>query len=517
MKQHFCFDTVIRGVLCQAEDDWIIEFQDLSVARFTFVIVCNGLVSAKPNMLHIPGQASFVEKGGTILHSSERRSDDLFRNKRVLVIGNGKSAVDAAAAAADVGSGAAIQVARRQMWYVPRYLLGFIQYKWAFHTRLGSALLPRYFETTALWLVVLHTLMASVKWILWRIVEVLLLLQYRLPYHLWPRWNTVESAALETSVLITDEAHLRRLRKGEIDLRIDTVERLSAGKAHLTTGSVEEVDVIVMATGWQLSFDTFMCSHDIFAGLGFDKDTLDFCNDGLWLYRNMLPPGFKGMAFVGSNTLTFINIFTSYIQAYWLAQLLAGEREWPTEAHMKDTIQREKVFKRKYYKDCGMRGASIEAYMQHYHDLLFAEMKARQPFNCLIRPVANLVVPMVPSVMKGCLEPKQALDKAKAKQKQQQQQQEEEEHKKTHRVIPATTPDLSESNSSASIDLEKQLFDRMRRNNSSTPGLEMRADEATIARTSDEEAALMLQASMNNRIRTSLNAIRDDRPEGIEI
>ena len=80
--------------------------------------------------------------------------------------------------------------------------------------------------------------MAPVKWILWRIVEVLLLLQYRLPYRLWPRWNTVESAVLETSVLITDESHLRRLRKGEIDLRIDAVERLSAGKAHLTTGSV---------------------------------------------------------------------------------------------------------------------------------------------------------------------------------------------------------------------------------------------------------------------------------------
>ena len=115
MMKHFCFDTVIRGVLCKAENDWIIEFQDLSTARFTFVIVCNGLVSAKPNMLHIPGQASFVEKGGTILHSSERRPDDIFRSKRVLVIGNGKSAVDAAAAAADVGRGAAIQVARRQM------------------------------------------------------------------------------------------------------------------------------------------------------------------------------------------------------------------------------------------------------------------------------------------------------------------------------------------------------------------------------------------------------------------
>ena len=39
------------------------------------------------------------------------------------------------------GTALPLQVARRQMWYVPRYLLGLLQYKWAFHTRLGSALL----------------------------------------------------------------------------------------------------------------------------------------------------------------------------------------------------------------------------------------------------------------------------------------------------------------------------------------------------------------------------------------
>jgi hypothetical protein len=221
----------------------------------------------------------------------------------------------------------------------------------------------------------------------------------------------VEQAALETSVLITNSSHLRRLRRGEIDMRIGTVEKLCPGKAVLNDGTEEDVDFIVMATGWSLGFDLIMDNDlGILSGLNF-KGGLDFCQDGLWLYRNILPVGFKGMAFVGSNTLTFMNIYTSYIQAYWLAGLLAGERPWPDAKHMKETVEREKKFKRRLYRASDMRGASVEAYMQHYHDILFREMNARQPFNCIIRPIANLVWPVVPATMKDCLEPLPAIKK----------------------------------------------------------------------------------------------------------
>lgn len=417
MTDKFKFNTNICDILCTSEDHWILEFDDFSTRHFTFVIVCNGLVSSKPNKISFPGQRSFTNNGGVILHSSERRSNDIFKDKRVLVIGNGKSAVDAAAAAADVNANAIgsntvkapIQLARRQTWYVPRYILGVLQYKWAFHSRIGSALLPRYFETTfSLWKF-LHILFAPVKYILWRIVELVLLLQFWLPLRLWPKLCTIESAALETSVLITDSEHLVRLRKGVIDMRIGEVAKLEPGKATFKDGTEEDVDVIVVATGWKLSYDTFMSNDSIFFGLGLEKDALDFEDDGLWLYRNILPRGFKGMAFVGANTLTFMNIYTSYVQAYWLAELLAGKREWPSEAHMKVTIEREKIFKRKYYKESEMRAASIEAYMQHYHDVLFQEMGARNPWNCLIRPIASVLAPIVPAVMKGCLEPLEAL------------------------------------------------------------------------------------------------------------
>jgi dimethylaniline monooxygenase (N-oxide forming) len=418
MRSKFRFGKKIATILCNSETEWIIEFDDFSTRTFSFVIVCNGLVSVKPKVVNWPGTKAFLAEGGTMLHSSERRSDDIFVGKRVMVVGNGKSAADAAAAAANVaqenGTDPPIQLARRQTWYVPRYILGFLQYKWFFHTRLGSLLLPAYYETPLLYKI-FHFLFAPLKWIVWRLVEVMLLCQFCLPYRLWPSPCTIEGATVENSVLITDESHLRRLRRGEVDMRIGTINHLQAGKAVMSDGKEVQVDVIVQATGWSLGFDTMIDEASLLSGLDFMYDGLDFCEDGLWLYRNILPASFNGIAFVGSNTLTFMNIFTSYVQAYWLAQLLAGDRPWPERKQMKETVEREKAFKRRYYRIGDMRGASVEAYMQHYHDILFREMNARNAYPCcLIRPFANLVVPVVPSEMRGCLEPVHRLEKSKS-------------------------------------------------------------------------------------------------------
>jgi len=87
-------------------------------------------------MVPIPGLNEFQRSGGVVIHSSERRSDQelMENNKRVLVIGNGKSAVGTATTASELAlangnSKPPIQLARRQTMYEPRYLLGTLQYK----------------------------------------------------------------------------------------------------------------------------------------------------------------------------------------------------------------------------------------------------------------------------------------------------------------------------------------------------------------------------------------------------
>ena len=126
MKRHFQFNCRVSSVLASSDDDWVIEFQNGKVQHFSFVVFCTGLVSVKPKMIEIPGMNDFVWNGGEVIHSSERYSDAFFHGQRVMVIGNGKSAADAITSAVEVAKKkndpAPFQVARRQIWYIPRYL-----------------------------------------------------------------------------------------------------------------------------------------------------------------------------------------------------------------------------------------------------------------------------------------------------------------------------------------------------------------------------------------------------------
>lgn len=211
--------------------------------------------------------------------------------------------------------------------------------------------------------------------------------------------GTLLSTLVDMSLLVTNKEHMDMIRTKKIDMRVATVQRLDHGRAYLSDGSIEKVDVIVAATGWELGLDKMMDSGSVL------KD-LDVEEDGFWLYRNVISPKIKGLYFVGSNSLTLMNIYTSYIQAYWLAGFVAKERPWPSSQYMLKDIEKVKQFKRKVYASHALRSATIECYTQQYHDALFREMKARPPCKCwLVRPLADWILPNTPSRMKNCLEP----------------------------------------------------------------------------------------------------------------
>jgi hypothetical protein len=108
-----------------------------------------------------------------------------------------------------------------------------------------------------------------------------------------------------------------------------------------------------------------------------------------------------GIAFIGANTLTFMNIYTSYVQAYWLVHLMTGQRAPLSSEAMDHCVQREKVFKRMYYPKCPIRGASIEAYMQHYHDILFQEQDINPCVysGSILSPIYNFFWPVLPETV----------------------------------------------------------------------------------------------------------------------
>merc|ERR1712187_941775 len=107
----------------------------------------------------------------------------------------------------------------------------------------------------------------------------------------------------------------------------------------LTDGTEIEADVVIYGTGFRKSYDIF------------DKATqqkLAVARDGLYLYRNILPPTVPNLAFVGSEVSTFNNILTHGLQALWLQRILTGEMNLPKPNAMHQIVEKEQAWKRSW-------------------------------------------------------------------------------------------------------------------------------------------------------------------------
>merc|ERR1719473_1003180 len=139
------------------------------------------------------------------------------------------------------------------------------------------------------------------------------------------------------------------------------------------------------ADGVNLAKDgaTLPCDMVLF-GTGFTKSygyldaetqaKLNIQNDGLYLYRSMLPVGVPGLAFLGSEVSTFNNILTHGLQAAWLAHVLAGTVALPPPRQMRQAVEAEMHWKRTWMPATSARAAIQQLHMPKYHDRLVADM-----------------------------------------------------------------------------------------------------------------------------------------------
>lgn len=107
------FETRVERVYKDDKGRWIIN--DPSHGRFDGVIAAVG-TTGDPKRPHIPGQERFR---GPIFHSSELDGKDA-RDKKVLVVGGGASAIEALEFAVDQKAKHTSVLARSEKWIIPR-------------------------------------------------------------------------------------------------------------------------------------------------------------------------------------------------------------------------------------------------------------------------------------------------------------------------------------------------------------------------------------------------------------
>jgi cation diffusion facilitator CzcD-associated flavoprotein CzcO len=124
IREHIRFGTEIIRVVSRpdGQNGWRLEDGAGRAQDFDFVVVCNGMFSV-PSIPVVPGRDEFEGAGGLVLHSSQLRDAARLKDRKAIVVGFGKSALDMAEVAREQARSAAV-VCRHVHWKFPRRLFG---------------------------------------------------------------------------------------------------------------------------------------------------------------------------------------------------------------------------------------------------------------------------------------------------------------------------------------------------------------------------------------------------------
>ena len=333
LRERIRFRTEVKHADRYPDGGWRITLDDGSAEEFDFLIVGNGH-HWDPRYPDFPGSFD-----GQTLHSHHYLSPteplDLI-GTRVLVVGIGNSAVDIVSELSRKGVAEAVFISTRSgAWVMPKYFLGrpmdtMVKVNPRLPLKLQrrmARILPR---------------IASGR-----------MEDFGLPH---PNHNFLEAHPTVSSEL------LLRLGSGDAVAK-PNVERLDGRSVVFEDGSVEEIDVIVYATGYKITFPFF------------DEGFLSAPENRFPLYKRVFAPGIDDVAFVGfAQTIPTLFPFVE-LQSKLVARYAGGDYALPGLGEMEETIRRDQQIHSGQYVDRPRHTMQIEWYT-YEHDIWTREIPA---------------------------------------------------------------------------------------------------------------------------------------------
>jgi cation diffusion facilitator CzcD-associated flavoprotein CzcO len=343
LRESIRFNTAVERAERLEGGGWEVDGE-----RFDALVVCNGH-HWDPRGPEFPGHFD-----GEAIHSHhyiDTREPLDMHDKRVLVVGIGNSAVDIASEVSRKG------VAERTF----------------LSTRSGAWVLPKY--------------------IFGRPADQLVKTNPRAPLRLQRRAGAIlqrlvsgkpedfglpkpNHRFLEAHPTVSSEI-LLRLGSGDCTAKPDVAE-LQGDRVRFTDGTVEEVDVIVYATGYNISFPFF------------DPGFISAPDNVLPLYKRMFKPGATDLVFVGLGQAIPTIFPFAELQAKVMGMYFAGEYALPSAREMESTIQADERKHRKHFSDRPRHTMQLDWYV-YEDDLVRREIPAGR--NRAQQAGATAVVP----------------------------------------------------------------------------------------------------------------------------
>ena len=327
LRENIRFNTRVSHARRGADGGWQITLGDGTQESFDALLVCNGhhWSSRYPDF-----RGTFE---GPQIHSHDYVDPsnplDLY-GKRVLVVGIGNSAVDIVS---ELGRKTVAEVAfistRSGAYVIPKYLFGKPadqivktnpRISLSLQRRMG-AILPRVFSGR--------------------------MEDFGLP--------TPNHRFLDAHPTVSSEL-LGRLGAGDAVAKGNVAELLGDG-VRFEDGSVERVDAIIYATGYNISFPFF------------DEDFLCAPDNVLPLYKRMLKPDLDDVAFIGLGQPIPTIFPFSELQSKLAARWLSGYWAPPPASQMEAEIKRDEAFHLGHFTNKPRHTMQREWY-SYQHELL---------------------------------------------------------------------------------------------------------------------------------------------------
>ncbi|MEZ5158175.1 MAG: NAD(P)-binding domain-containing protein [Candidatus Nanopelagicales bacterium] len=288
----YLFNTTVTGVERDA-DGWTITTDDGEIFELDGVVVANGhnWDPRWPNPEY-PGQFS-----GEQMHAHDYRKAETFRDKRVLVVGMGNSAMDIAVDASYVADDVMLS-ARHGSYIVPKYLFG----RPADATNGALAVLP------------------------WKVRQVIAQTMLGFAVGKPQDYGLLKpSFGLFQNHPTISDTILHRITHGEVR-PVRGIERFDGDSVVFTDGSVEQVDIIVWATGYRVTIP--FLSQD---WLGDDAEAMP-------LYKRVFHTADPTLTFVGLMQSTGAALPVVEAQSKLAAAYFAGDYALPQESEVDKAI-----------------------------------------------------------------------------------------------------------------------------------------------------------------------------------
>jgi cation diffusion facilitator CzcD-associated flavoprotein CzcO len=166
---------------------------------------------------------------------------------------------------------------------------------------------------------------------------------------------------LEAHPTVSSEL-LLRLGSGDA-LAKPNVEELEGDRVRFEDGSTEEVDAIIYATGYKITFPFF------------DPEFLSAPENRFPLYKRIFVPGIDDLAFVGfAQTIPTLFPFVE-LQSKLVARYAGGDYALPPLPEMEETIQRDQQLHSGSFVDRPRHTMQIDWYL-YEHDIWNREIPA---------------------------------------------------------------------------------------------------------------------------------------------